>query len=183
MGKTTLVMDVVRDLNLPFCGFYTRELLNDGRRVGFVVNNLRGERGIFAHVDSESEIRVSKYGIELDVLEIIGVAELERCARDRDPKVIIIDEIGKMELFSDKFKAAVVRALDSPFPVLATVMVRGDDWVESIFEREDAKIYSINVNNRKQIKEKIEAILPQLLEVKMKENIGVTENINAGGKK
>ncbi len=183
VGKTTLVVEAIKDLNVPFCGFYTRELIRDDKRIGFVINNLRGERGIFAHIDSDSEIRVSKYGVELDVLEIIGVAELERCTRDVERKVIVIDEIGKMELFSDKFKSAVIRALDSPFPVLATIMVRGDEWVESIFEREDVKIFTINVNNRKQVKEKVEVLLPQLLFGTVREEIPERENINAGGKK
>ncbi len=160
-GKTTLVVNVIRRLDLPFCGFYTSELLKNGNRVGFVINNLRGERGIFAYVDSESDIRVSRYGVELDVLEAVGVSEVERCSRDHEPKIIVIDEIGKMELFSEPFKQSVLRSLNSPFPVLATVMGRGDEWVaENVLSREDIKLFMINVNNRKQIEDKIVRILP-----------------------
>ncbi len=181
-GKTTLIMDIVKELDIPFCGFYTSELLREDKRVGFVINNLKGERGIFAHVDSESDLRISKYGVEVDVLETVGVSEVERCLRDNDLKIIVIDEIGKMELFSEKFKSTVEKSLASRYPLLATVMIKSDEWLEKVLDRDDIQTYYINMNNRGQVKEKIKIDLLGLLN----EEFGVEFNNKSkvvGGKK
>ena len=61
-GKTTLIWRVLARLTKPAGGFYTQEIRESGRRVGFEIITLDGERDTLAHVNINSEHRISKYG-------------------------------------------------------------------------------------------------------------------------
>lgn len=147
VGKTTLLVDVANQLTyLRLGGFYTREIREAGQRTGFCVETFTGQSVVFAHVSVKSSMRVGKYGVDIAAFERTGVAALEAAIQTAD--VIFVDEIGKMELFSDKFCALVLRALDSSKPVLATVMARANPFVDTLKRRADVKLIEINVLNR-----------------------------------
>ena len=42
----------------PVTGFFTREIKEEGRRVGFSINTLDGREGILAHKSIDSKYRV-----------------------------------------------------------------------------------------------------------------------------
>jgi nucleoside-triphosphatase THEP1 len=71
----------------------------------------------------------------------------------------VIDEIGKMELFSSSFRQVVIKALDSPKPLLATLH-RGDDpFLKSIRQREDTIVFWLTPQNREDILKEILSLL------------------------
>jgi len=121
-GKTTLVRKVVERLERPAGGFYTREIREGGRRKGFEIVTLDGQRGVLAHRDIRSRRRVGRYGVDLSSLEALAVPAIERAVGEGG--VVVIDEIGPMECFSEEFCRAVVAALESDAAVLATVIRR-----------------------------------------------------------
>ena len=103
----------------------SREVRKDNVRVGFeIVDLTSGKHGWLAHVNGSGP-QVGKYHVNLDDLNNIGAAAitqaLEKCS------VIAIDEIGPMELFSQKFKQAVTQALESEKLVLAVVHAKAKD--------------------------------------------------------
>lgn len=54
IGKTTVALRLVAELRargVDVAGFTTRELRERGRRVGFEIEDLAGERAVLAHVD------------------------------------------------------------------------------------------------------------------------------------
>jgi len=116
VGKTTIIKDVVRRLPGQAGGFYTEEMGERGRRQGFKIVTLDGREGILAHVGIKSRMRVSKYGVNLADLEHVGVASIREALAQKD--YVVIDEVGKMELFSQAFKDAVWAAIHSDKPVL-----------------------------------------------------------------
>jgi nucleoside-triphosphatase len=63
-------------------------------------------------------------------------------------RVVIIDEIGKMELFSQAFKKVVLAAMDGQAPVIATVMARPQLWVDTLKMRPDVTLWEVTVENR-----------------------------------
>ncbi|MEM4810864.1 MAG: nucleoside-triphosphatase, partial [Thermofilum sp.] len=71
----------------------------------------------------------------------------------REAQVILIDEIGPMELLSRRFVDAVFAALDSPKPVLATIHVRAGetDVGRRILSRSDVKLYTITLEVRERL--------------------------------
>jgi nucleoside-triphosphatase len=104
-GKTTLARRIVaglRERDIPVTGFTTEEIREAGARVGFAIETVEGERGTLAHVDFAGPPRVGKYGVDLDELERLALPTL----RVSD-ELVVIDELGKMELASERFRAAV----------------------------------------------------------------------------
>jgi nucleoside-triphosphatase len=146
IGKTTLIRRVLDDLGVDAGGFYTHEIREGGRRVGFAITDLDGASGILARVGLASPFRVGRYGVNRDDLERIGVSALER-AIDVST-LIVMDEIGRMELCSDAFMDAVVRALDSPRPVLGTIQDRRNPFLDSVRARGDVEVLRLTDRSR-----------------------------------
>jgi len=156
-GKTTLLREIVKGLEFPAGGFYTQEIRENGKRKGFKIISLDGKEGILAHTDIESSYKVSKYKVNLKDLEKVGVESILRSLGKS--KVIVIDEIGKMELFSEKFKEAVAKALEAKNKVLGTITLAKLSFVEEIKKRRDTKIFYLTKENKEKIKEEILKIL------------------------
>jgi nucleoside-triphosphatase len=129
-------------------GFYTQEIRERGQRTGFRLVALDGPTGILASVNISSPHRVGSYRVDLDDLERVGVGALRRAVDRPDITVAVIDEIGKMELFSAAFREAVQEALESSMTVLATVMARPQPWVDAIKARPDVTVVEVTTANR-----------------------------------
>jgi len=148
-GKTSLIRQVVNDLKDKADGFYTEEISTGGIRQGFRLVTLTGESAVLAHVDIKSPCRVSKYGVDIRALEETGIPALQRACREG--KVIVIDEIGKMEIFSDKFRQIVLDILESQQKVLGTIMLKSDPWADIIKQKPQVKLLFVTRNNHTQI--------------------------------
>ncbi len=168
-GKTTLIAEVAAALGRRAGGFYTRELRAGGRRVGFEVVTLDGRRGRLAHVDIQGPHRVGKYGVDLESFEATGVEALQRAVRDSD--LVVVDEIGKMELLSDRFRRAVEEAVACGKPILATVMLAPHPWVGQLKSHPDARVVLLSPENRPEIRT---AVLGWLEEIDLKAEIDFT---------
>jgi nucleoside-triphosphatase len=147
-GKTTAVLRLVelaRDLRLA--GFHTQELRERGQRVGFEAVGLSsGLRCVLAHARSRSRLRVGRYGVDPEGFAPLVRAELER--RPDEVDAFVLDEIGKMELHSAPFVAAVRRVLDNPAPVLATVARKGRGLIAEVKGRPDVQVLPVTAENR-----------------------------------
>jgi len=151
VGKTTVIRAVVDQLSIPAGGFYTEEIREGGRRTGFRLVGLDEESpqaGVLASVNISSSYRVGNYGVSLTDLERVGVAAIRRAVAQPQVGLVIVDEIGKMELFSLAFRDAVLSALASPKPVLATVMARPHRWVDAIKAGPDVSLVEVTRSNR-----------------------------------
>jgi hypothetical protein len=110
-------VQVAVDLGISVSGFVTEELRESGRRLGFSVERLGGERGVLAHVKIPGTPRVGRYGVDLTALERLAIPALEQAGED---DVAIIDELDKMELASRLLRETLSALLDRPLPVVAT---------------------------------------------------------------
>jgi nucleoside-triphosphatase len=153
-GKTSLIKQVAADTRIQTGGFYTEEIRVDGIRQGFQITTLNGQTVPLAHVDIRSPHRVSKYGVNIEGLESLGIASLEEAARQSE--IVIIDEIGKMELFSEVFKNTVLRIIDSGKKVLGTIMLKSDPWADMIKSKPQVQVLTLTRNNRSQVLEEIQ---------------------------
>jgi nucleoside-triphosphatase len=143
-GKTTVIKKVIQDLGLPVNGFYTEEERMAGKRVGFLLNTLDGRKGYLAHQDIKSHFHIRRYGVSIENIETIAVPSITPVSRN----VIVLDEIGKMECFSEVFRQAALKALGSPNIVIGTITLGGDDFIMGIKKREDLEIHEVTVGNR-----------------------------------
>src|SRR2546430_638383 len=148
-GKTSMISCVVDKLSLLGFGFYIEAIRERGQRVGFKIVTLAGEESVLAHVDFKTANRVGKYGLDLSGLEIIGIAALRRAVAARD--LVVIDEIGPMEIRSRVFCDAVNEALDINVPVLGTISVRPNPFTNAIKNRRDVTIIEVRRSNRDQL--------------------------------
>lgn len=133
-------------------GFYTTEIRLQGSRVGFELYGLHGERRTLAHTDFGSVHRVGKYGVDrkgfedfLEKLDLLGP----------EVKLIVIDEIGKMELFSERFRTLVSDVLNSDKAVLATIALEGERFIKHIKERSDLRLIELTQANRESLTQEI----------------------------
>lgn len=152
IGKTTCVRRVAELLisrGARVGGMITVEVRERGRRVGFQIIDLqRGLRGWLARVGAPGDIRVGKYTVLLDDLERIGVSAIRDALETSH--VVVIDEIGPMELYSEEFKMAVRDALESSKPLLATIHARAErfEFGREILRRKDIDIVTLTIENR-----------------------------------
>ena len=150
-GKTTLVKRVVNELAVPAGGFYTEEIREHGGRVGFKLATLDGKDAVLAHVDFKSRQRLGKYGLDLSALETVSIEALRRAVRAR--QLVVIDEIGPMEIRSAVFRDVVDYVLDSPEPsgILATITARSLPFTDAIKKRPDVTLVEVRLDNRDQV--------------------------------
>jgi nucleoside-triphosphatase len=156
-GKTILIMEIIKELNLDAGGFYTQEIREKGQRLGFKIVTLDGKKGILAHINIKSPYRVSKYKVNLKDLEEIGANSILEALKT--VRIIIIDELGSMEFYSEKFKKMVLAALDSKNKVLGTIMLKSNPFCDKIKERKDTKVFYLIRENFQKIKGEIKNLL------------------------
>ena len=157
VGKSTLILRVVEELRQrgreKIGGFYTLEASHEGKRIGFDIQTLDGRLGRLARVGMESRFRLGKYGIDMEQFETIALSALENAIRQDD--LVVIDEIGYMELKSHRFRVLVGEALSSPRPVIATLMRNRYDFADAIKGREDVGLFTVTLENRDRLADEI----------------------------
>ncbi len=156
VGKTTVIKKLSRGLNGGTCGFYTREIRDGGKRVGFELVSLKEDRReTLASVDFNTSYRVGRYGVKPSRLEPF-LEEIENnLHEEREVICFLLDEIGKMELFSQKFRRTVMQVLDSRFPVVATIMSSSHRYADAIKSREDTRLVEVSRENRDELPGKL----------------------------
>ncbi|KAM6177022.1 cancer-related nucleoside-triphosphatase [Erethizon dorsatum] len=162
VGKTTLIQKAserLQSFGVPVDGFYTEEVRQGGKRTGFDVVTLSGARGPLSRIGSEPQpgrrdCRVGQYVVDLTSFEQLALPVLKNAGSSGGPRprVCVIDEIGKMELFSQPFIQAVLQTLSSPGTVvLGTIPIpKGKPLalVEEIRNRPDVKVFGVTKENR-----------------------------------
>ena len=158
VGKTTLLtktVDALKRKGVRVGGMITREVREGNVRVGFEILDLTSNKhGWLAHVNEQGGPQVGKYHVNLDDLDNVGAAAITQALEICN--VIAIDEIGPMELFSQKFKQAVTQALEGKKLMLTVVHGKAKDpLVTQIKRRVDAEIFNVTFSNRENLTEQL----------------------------
>ena len=152
-GKTTAALRIVEGLKRRGArveGMYTEEMRVGGRRVGFRVKRIGGGEGTLAHVELRGGPRIGKYVVNLRDLEEVGVAAILDGLRGAD--FVVVDEVGPMELFSQRFKDAVRSLLRSQRHALLTVHYRSrDPLVQEVKRAAGDKLIVLDFGNRDRV--------------------------------
>jgi nucleoside-triphosphatase len=168
VGKTETLIKIIEKIEksgYKIEGMITETLLEDNKRVGFYVKDWQtNEREVFAHINFDLKDKVGKYGVDLNVLERVGVTAIENAINDENIDIIIIDEIGKMEMLSEKFCETVIDALDSDKPILVTLHKKSrTPLLQDIRRRDDIRILEVTAVNKNLLPYKIEKIMAEKL--------------------
>jgi len=158
VGKTTLIQSIISKLNVSAGGFYTAEVRDEnGKRWGFKIISLDGQESVLASVEIISHHKVGKYGVDVAAMDRVGVPAVRSALNDSE--IIVIDEIGRMELASKQFRNVIAQALDSPKPVLGTVAIKDTNFARKAKERADTKIIKLTRANFSEVATHIERLL------------------------
>jgi len=150
IGKTTTIKALIERIGVEHCGgFYTEEIRVQETRVGFRLVTVDGQTGIFAHVNSRSSLHVGRYGVNLDCLESLGIAAIKKAVETK--KLVVIDEIGPMELYSNRFKQSVIDIFNSSSLFLATIALKPHPWLDTLKQYEGAMLYTLTSDNQDMI--------------------------------
>jgi nucleoside-triphosphatase len=129
-GKTSLVKQAIAESAIDAGGFYTEEIRSRGTRVGFKLVTLDGREVVLSHVDFNKRFHVGKYGVDIEALNDVGVSAIRKAASHHD--LVVIDEIGRMELLSIDFRKVVKETIDSGKRTLGTIMLNAHPYADGI---------------------------------------------------
>ena len=152
-GKTTIIKKVLDRVGKSTGGFYTEEIRRQGIRQGFQIVTLDGQIAVMAHTGISSHYRVGKYGVDIGSIDRVAAPAVKEAILSYD--IVIIDEIGKMELFSSNFRDAVLEALESEKKVLGTIMLAAHPWADEIKRRDEVKTVRVTRANRNEVVDQI----------------------------
>ncbi|MBW2023141.1 MAG: NTPase [Deltaproteobacteria bacterium] len=159
IGKSTLIEKIMGRLQKPLTGFFTREIKQKRRRVGFSIVTLDGKTGLLAHQDIRGKPRVGKYGVDIEQVDKLAVPSIRPASPDT---IVVIDEIGKMECFSLLFCEALVQVLSSQNPVIASIALHGPPFIKDIKARNDILLIEVTEKNRNKLTDEILLLLNTL---------------------
>jgi nucleoside-triphosphatase len=146
-GKTTAIQKIIKEIGRENCsGFFTEEVRKDGERTGFICITLDGERATLADINSQSELKVGRYGVEIADFEKVVIRTIEIALKTE--KVLIIDEIGPMELSSEKFKEVLFKALNNEKIIIGTIFMNSHPEIDKIKKHQSIEFYHLTLENR-----------------------------------
>ncbi|XP_044259956.1 nucleoside-triphosphatase THEP1 [Tribolium madens] len=158
IGKTTLTKKIankLKEMAIDITGFYTEELRENNYRIGFDVVTLDNKRGILArksNAEDNSKYKVGNYSVHIEEFEKMVLPIFENVK-----SIIIIDEIGKMELFSKKFQANIERVItDDNIRIVATVPLKATlPLIQKIKNNNSSHLITVNAGNRDKLLDEI----------------------------
>ena len=160
-GKSTLLASLI-ELFSKKTGFLTKEILENDQRVGFSIQTSAHQKVVLAHI-SYPEPKVKTYGIDICALERL----MQPIADFPTDHLLYIDEIGAMQLSSDRFRELCQRYLESPNLFVGTLSAwYEDDFVKAIKAKDTIWIIEVTPENREEVKKKLEKYLESFLKNK-----------------
>jgi len=144
VGKSTLVHKVAENSGLRVGGVLARDKRFKSRRVGFELLDLAtGATGVLADETGKGP-QLGKYRVHPEDLDGVGARAIENAL---NCDLIVVDEVGPMELSSRRFVSAVEKAMASPKPMLVVL----HEWSSHPLARkirESFKVVTVTRENR-----------------------------------
>ena len=157
-GKSTLLEKCIA-LAPQKQGFLSREILKDEQRVGFELIASDGQSVVMAHVDSSSQLRVSRYGVNVDNITNF----LHALPAIQPSNLLYLDEIGQMQLLTPAFPAIAMKYLDADNHFIGTITsVFRDETIDNILSRDDIILLNLTEENREDAHRAAQAIITNL---------------------
>ncbi|ADL51913.1 nucleoside-triphosphatase [Clostridium cellulovorans] len=161
IGKTTALKKIIHSIGKENCiGFYTEEIRGKFDRSGFQCVSLDGTRKKIADVNLDTNVRMGRYGIDIEGFENFAIPILNNSYTSN--KITIIDEIGPIQFLSTKFKQEISNILTSSTCVIGTIFYNNHPDIDKIKRIPGVKIYYMAIENRTTI---LETVLQEIQQV------------------
>lgn len=161
-GKTTAVAKLARELqqrDVPLTGFLTEEVRASGARIGFDLVGFDGSREILARKGLGAKQKVGRYGVDVAAVDAFSKRVLDGIRSLPEPGLVIIDEVGKMELFSQTFQDLVTQVVEGSHPFLLTITQAPLELPRELLARDDVEVHELTPENRQALPDQILARL------------------------
>src|SRR5437899_3394121 len=154
------IHDHYKNKGLKVDGMVTREVRKGNERIGLKITDVpSGGEGWLARMGDSVGQRIGKYMVDSKDLGEIGVGALKRAA-ERSADLVLVDEIGPMEMTSSAFRGTLAKLLSAGRTVIATVKY-GSHYPE--IERSPGFAEAVNLeisrDNREEMIQKIFSIV------------------------
>ncbi|KAH8390758.1 hypothetical protein KR215_005265, partial [Drosophila sulfurigaster] len=149
IGKTTLVGKIAANMRnqCTLQGFFTDEVRENNQRIGFDVVTMAGKREILAREKVQGNLpKVGKYSVYVENFEKLALPLLNKSSRPT--QLMIIDEVGKMELLSKRFEEAVRMLVLYEQIAIPLHTNKRIGLVEFLKSYPQSRIYTVNHTNR-----------------------------------
>lgn len=151
IGKSTIIQKVVEFAASKSGGFYTKEVHSHGKRIGFEIVSLKGQSALLATKDPSINFNdwvfFESYKINLDAINKVAVPALLDAVNSK--KLVVIDEIGPMEIFSESFCNVVLNIINNPqVMVVGTIVQRPYVIADTIKAHPRVRIKLVTTENR-----------------------------------
>jgi len=148
VGKSTAIKQLINRIGIEhFGGFYTEEVRDETDRIGFDCVTLSGQSKRMASVDSQSSVRIGRYGVDIEVFEDIALSAIRQSLNTK--RVTVVDEIGFMQMLSVPFQKMIHDlVLNSQHILLGTICVDSHPVIDKIKELPGIKFYTMDEDNR-----------------------------------
>jgi nucleoside-triphosphatase len=161
-GKTETLIRIIQLLEeegIRVGGMITEPIVERQRRSGFQITNwLTKESMVFAHEGMKSRVRSGRYGVNLAALEDLGIRALNDARAGAD--VVVIDEVGKMEVESEAFTKTVVDTLDDEKSIIMTLHKKSrNPLLQDIRRRDELRLLEVTPVNKNLLAFKIVKLL------------------------
>ncbi len=150
VGKTTLIKECVQPFREHVDGFYTEELRSGSERHGFLLKTFAGGSGVMAQKGLKSSIKLNKYGIDLRVIDELGVPAIRQALAAK--RIVVVDEIGTMEMMSTAFCEIIGQALSGDRPLLASIRLKAEPFTSQIRKMANTRLIHLTRENFPNVK-------------------------------
>lgn len=155
VGKTTLIKECTLPFREAVGGFYTEEIREKDKRRGFLLKTFDGASSVLAQKGLKSSVKLDKYGINLGAFEEIGVGALRAAMEEK--AIVVVDEIGSMEMKSPAFCEIIGRILSGSKPLLATIRSKAEPFTSQIKKMGNTKVIVLTRETFPQVKDEVRA--------------------------
>ncbi|MFX1425723.1 MAG: nucleoside-triphosphatase [Promethearchaeota archaeon] len=162
-GKSTLItrlIDYFSKKQITIYGFLTPEVRKGKHRIGFDIEDISTkERKKLARINqSNSDYRLGKYSVSMIGLQWI-ISKMEDIRFTKED-LLIIDEIGKMELFSKKFQDFILYVFSSDLTIVATVGLKIKHPIKDhLLRMPDVNLFTLDHKNFQNIFQEIISLI------------------------
>ncbi len=164
-GKSTLVVKLIEyfsDRKYTIHGFLTPEVRRDGNRIGFDIEDINTrKRGKLARIGNyNTKYKLGRYCIFIEEFENL-ISKLEDMVFHKG-ELLVIDEIGKMELFSRKFQNLINDFFHSDTKIIATIGQKIEHPLkDSLLKIPEVVVFTLSRQNQQEIFQKIIVIISE----------------------
>lgn len=165
IGKSTVIEKFIRLNTLPSTWVVTTAILQPetGLRLGFQANNSDGEEQIISHkktIQSDKVIGENRVDVDIEAVDAMFANALDQAIQSNE-KLVIIDEIGPIQLLSEEFSDSLKHAFSTHADIVASIHY-SDERLSEYRTSPNNLLLEVTEDNRNMLPDALVAITKNL---------------------